>query len=555
MDYWCWAEAVSFQILKAVEMAKTDHKQKPLPARIRETFAEYPSQFWIVVGGTFVDRLGGAMLFPFFTLYLTRKFEIGMTEVGAIFGMFSISSFIGSMIGGAMTDRLGRKSVLLFGLVMSALSAVLMGIIDNLTIFLVVTLVVGILSDVGGPAHQSLVADILPEHQRASGFGILRVVFNLAVVIGPLIGGLLATTSYLYLFITDAITSSVTALILFFALKETHKPAEEGKAPETMGATFKGYLTVLKDTAFVWFIFASILMTLVYLQMNTTLAVYLRDVHNLDERGFSYILSLNAIMVVLFQFSVTRWISKYRPLVVMTAGTLLYAFGFAMYGVVGGLALFMLAMVIITIGEMFVAPVGQAIVARLAPEAMRGRYMAVNGFSWLIPFAIGPLMAGLVMDNFDPRLLWYLAGVVGVIAAATFYSLEIRAGRARFRAIDERLAIMENLEEGRITAEEASQQLTEVNEGVWVRLTAPEETPERKHVRIRVSDRGSQIMKSDLRIPMGLVNAVLYAGGSISQQLDGYDNQALRSLIHKSTQSQSAQRMQTGEDEIDVSIE
>lgn len=537
-------------------MAKTDTDKKPLPAQIRDVFREYPSQFWIVVGGTFIDRLGGAMLFPFFTLYLTRKFEIGMTEVGAIFGMFSISSFIGSMIGGALTDRIGRKSVLLFGLVMSALSAVLMGIIDNLTLFLVVTLVVGILSDVGGPAHQSLVADILPEHQRAQGFGILRVAFNLAVVIGPLIGGLLATSSYLYLFITDAITSSITAVILFFALKETHKPAAEGgAAPESMGATFKGYLTVLKDTAFVWFIFASILMTLVYLQMNTTLAVYLRDVHSLDERGFSYILSLNAIMVVLFQFSVTRWISKFRPLVVMAAGTLLYAFGFAMYGAVGVLALFMLAMVIITIGEMFVAPVGQAIVARLAPEAMRGRYMAVSGFSWLIPFAIGPLLAGLVMDNFDPRLLWYLAGILGIIAAATFYSLELRAGRARFRAIDERLAIMENLEEGRITAEEASRKLTEVNEGVWTRLTAPEESPERKHVRIRVSARGSQIMKSDLRIPMGLVNAVLYAGGSLSEQLNGYDNRELHRLIAQSAQSQAAQRMQAGEDDIDVSIE
>jgi len=177
-------------------MVKPNHKNKSLPAQMRETFAEYPSQFWIVVGGTFIDRLGGAMLFPFFTLYLTRKFGIGMTEVGGIFGMFSISSFIGSMIGGAMTDRIGRKAVLLFGLVMSALSAVLMGIIGNLLLFLVVTLVVGILSDVGGPAQQSLVADILPEKQRAQGFGILRVVFNLAVVIGPLIGGFVASRSY-----------------------------------------------------------------------------------------------------------------------------------------------------------------------------------------------------------------------------------------------------------------------------------------------------------------------------------------------------------------------
>ena len=536
-------------------MVKPNHKNKSLPAQMRETFAEYPSQFWIVVGGTFIDRLGGAMLFPFFTLYLTRKFGIGMTEVGGIFGMFSISSFIGSMIGGAMTDRIGRKAVLLFGLVMSALSAVLMGIIGNLLLFLVVTLVVGILSDVGGPAQQSLVADILPEKQRAQGFGILRVVFNLAVVIGPLIGGFVASRSSLALFITDAITSCLTAVVLFFALKETHKPAVVGEAQESVGATFKGYLTVLKDTAFVWFIIAAILMTLVYLQMNTTLAVYLRDFHGINEQGFGYILSLNAIMVVLFQFSITRWISKFKPLLVMTAGTLLYALGFAMYGIVSVFVLFLVAMAIITIGEMFVAPVGQAIVARLAPEDKRGRYMAVNGFSWLIPFAFGPLMAGLVMDNFDPRLLWYLAGIVGLIAAGAYYSLEWRANRARFRAIDERLDIMEHLEEGKITAEEACEKLAAVNEGVWVRLTTPEETPERKHVRIRVSERSSEIMKSDLRIPMGLINAVLYGRGRLSADLAGYDSQAIKSLIAKSTSTQLSHSMKAGEDDIDVSIE
>ncbi|HBA92292.1 MAG TPA: hypothetical protein DCZ08_11305, partial [Anaerolineaceae bacterium] len=158
----------------------------------------------------FIDRLGGALLFPFFSLYLTRKFQIDMTQVGLIFGLFAISSFIGSMVGGALTDRWGRKSILLFGLSMSGLSSVLMGVIDALPIFMVVTLVVGILSDVAGPAYQSLVADLLPEEKRAQGFGILRVVANLAVVIGPLVGGFLAARSYLILFITDATTSVIT---------------------------------------------------------------------------------------------------------------------------------------------------------------------------------------------------------------------------------------------------------------------------------------------------------------------------------------------------------
>jgi MFS family permease len=523
----------------------------------QRVFKEFPGQFWILVGATFIDRLGGAMLFPFFTLYMTSKFGISMTQVGIFFGLFAISSVVGSMIGGALTDRFGRKGMLLFGLTMSALSAILMGITNQIEIFLVVVIVVGMLADAGGPAQQALVADLLPEEKRAEGFGILRVVFNLAVVIGPLIGGLLATRNYLLLFIADAIASMITAAVVFFALKETHHPKiEEGEPQESILQTFAGYGVALRDKAFVWFLGASALMVLVYIQMNTTLAVFLRDNYGVNEQGFSYILALNAAMVVLFQFPITRRVSRYRPLLVMTAGTLLYAFGFAMYGFVSLYFFFLLAMVIITIGEMMVSPVGQAIVTQFAPEEMRGRYMAVFGFSWVIPFAIGPLLAGLVLDNLNPNWLWYAAGLLGIVAAAGFYLLEQRVDRARWAVVEQRINIIEQLEEGKISAQAASQMLEAVDHGAWARLVPKEETvPERRHLRIRVSDLNSGMMKMDLRLPMGLVNTVLYAGGQFSADLDDYSTEHLRDLLEREGLQEAPAQVVTDEDRMDVTME
>jgi MFS family permease len=523
------------------------HKITDFGNRFRSTYREYPNQFWILVFGTFIDRLGGALLFPFFTLYLTQKFGIGMTQVGFIFGTFAVSSFFGSMIGGALSDKIGRKSMLLFGLVMSAVSSLLMGVIDILALFFIVTLIVGILSDVGGPAQQAIVADLLPEQQRAEGYGILRITVNLAVAIGPVIGGFLATQSYMLLFVSDAVTSLITAAVLYFALKETRRAPAEGEPQQTMTQTFQGYFDVVKDNAFVWFLGASALMVLVYMQMNTTLAVYLRDNHGVTTQGFGYILSLNAAMVVFFQFPITRRISKYRPLIVMTLGTLLYAFGFAMYGFVSLFFFFLVAMVIITIGEMLVSPVSQSIVANLAPEDMRGRYMAVYGFSWMIPIAVGPLLAGLVMDNTNPDWVWYLAGIVGLLAAGGFYWLEWQVGRSRSEAIDERLKIIQQLEGGEITAEQAGRLLEGVNEGSWARLDPPEEAAERRNLRIRVSDAASGAMKSDLHIPVGLVNTLLNAEGSISADLDSYNQADLKDLIAKSAADNSEKRMDAGD--------
>jgi len=394
--------------------------------RLTAVYNEYPRNFWTLVGASFIDHVGGALLFPFFTLYLTRKFDLAMTTVGVIFLLFTLSGIVGSTIGGALSDRIGRKSLLLFSLIFSAGSTLWMGTIENVTLFFPGAVIIGLLSDVGGPARQAMVADLLPEEQRADGFGILRVVMNLAVTIGPAIGGLLAAQSYMLLFVSDAVTSVITAVIIFMVLPET-RPADPVDEPkESMLKTFAGYGSVIRDRFFMAFIGASILMVIVYSQMNTTLGPYLRDTHGVPEQGFGYILSLNAAMVVVFQFAITRRITKYPPMVILAVGSLLYTIGFAMYGWVSEYTFFILAMVIITIGEMLQVPVSQALAARLAPEDMRGRYMAVFGLSWAIPFAVGPLLAGTIMDHGDPRWVWFSAGIVGLIA--TFIFILLRRG-------------------------------------------------------------------------------------------------------------------------------
>lgn len=383
----------------------------------------YPRAFWIFCVIVFIDRLGGALLFPFYALYLTQKFGISMTEVGGLFALFSVSGFVGSGLGGALTDRLGRKGVLIFSLIMSSFSALVMGMVNSLAAFALLSVVVGVLGSVGGPAHDAVVADLLPAERRAEGYGIIRVVFNMSVVIGPAIGGFLASRSYLALFITDAVISLIAALIVQFSLPET-KPAPHPDAqPETVAQTFGGYGRVFRDGLFMAFVFVTFLEVIVYMNMNTTLGVYLRDVHNVPLVKYGWIISLNAIMVVLFQFGITRALRNQKPMLMMAAGTALYAIGFAMYGFVNTYLMFLLAMVVITIGEMVVSPFSQALVAQFAPEEMRGRYMAVFGLSWGAGFAVGPALAGLVLDNLNPSWLWYACGVVGTISALGFMLL------------------------------------------------------------------------------------------------------------------------------------
>jgi len=391
--------------------------------RVNSIYREYPKQFWVIVGSNFIDRIGGALIFPFFALYITMKFQVGMTEVGLLFALFSVTDMIGNMIGGALTDFLGRKTMIIMGLIISALTSLGMGLVNQLEWFYVMGAISGLFATAAGPAHEAMLIDILPEKKRSEGFGVMRVAMNLSIAIGPAIGGFLASRSYLVLFIADTVTSLITALIVYLVVEESMPEEKESKVNKGFKDTFIGYGDVLKDRKFMLFVVISTIATLVYSQMYSTLSVFLRDVHGVPESGYGWLMTLNAGMVVLFQFMITRRISKKPPMLIMALGSLLYVIGFGMYGFVDVYLMFMLAMVIITIGEMVIVPVAQAYVGNAAPEDMRGRYSGVMGFSWMIPWMIGPLLAGLIMDYGDPNWVWYGSAILGMIATMGFFWL------------------------------------------------------------------------------------------------------------------------------------
>lgn len=397
-------------------------------ARINKMYHEFPRLFWIVVGVSFIDRIGGTLLFPFFALYITQKFQVGMTQAGILLGMSSLFGLIGSTVGGALTDKFGRKQLILFGLVFSAISTLTFGLVTEISILYPLMAIVGLLSNVAHPAHDAMIADVLPEKQRQEGFGILRVVGNLAWIIGPTIGGFLANLDFFYLFLVDAVISCIVAVIVFRAIPETKPEPHAHEQSETFLQSLLGYRVALRDLAFMAFIVASMLMLLVYQQMYGTLSVFLRDNFNINPSGYGFLMTTSAITVVLFQFWVSRLIKHRPPFLMMAVGTAFYVIGFTLFGIVTTYMLFALNIVIITIGEMVVMPVSQAIAANFAPEAMRGRYMAVFGLTWALPATIGPGAAGYILDNYNPNLLWYSGGVLCGLAVFAYYALHLRLG-------------------------------------------------------------------------------------------------------------------------------
>lgn len=393
-------------------------------ARIQTVWNDYPKQFWLLLLGAFVNAVGGALLWPFYSLYVTQRFSVGLTEAGFVIAIFGGTGLVGNLIGGAMADRFGRKGVLIASLFISAAANVATGLADQLVYVYIIAAFAGLFGSIGDPAAQAMVVDLLPEQKRGEGFGLMRVVFNLAVVIGPTLGGILASRSYLYLFLADAVISSIMAVFVALVLRETRRAHTSGEhAHGSFLNTLSGYKTIFRRRAFMVFLLLIVFANAVYFQMNSTLPVFLRDAHGIPPQGYGYILSMNALLVVLLQLWITRRVKGVPPLLLMTAGTLLYVIGFGMYGFVSTYFLFAVAMIVITFGEMLAIPTAQAYAATLAPEDMRGRYMAVFGFSFAIPATFSTIIAGTVQKEWGLYAIWYVAAVVAFCVAFGFFTM------------------------------------------------------------------------------------------------------------------------------------
>ncbi len=386
-----------------------------MPTRLSELVREFPRQFWILLGGTLINSVGSGIVFPFLTLYLHEHLNLSLTLVGFALTLWAASQVVGQVAGGSLTDRFGRKRLMVLSLASNVILLPLFGLADTLPVAALVSVLLGSTGALYQPARDAMVADIVETHKRPQAYGLVRVGNNLGIAIGPAIGGFLAARSFLLMFLVSAAATFVYLLVTVLLMHETRPQVAQGPTPRQAEGTFAD---VLRNTPFVVFSIATTLVVMSAVQMMTVLPVYMKDQFGLGETYYGWVMTTNAAMVVLFQFPITRATARAPRLVLMTAGALLYAVG------VGGVALgssfehFILAMAVTTLGEMVITPTATSVTADLAPTNMRGRYMSVIGLTWSLAFAIGPVLGGLVSDQFAPRLLWPAMAGVAVAGGA-----------------------------------------------------------------------------------------------------------------------------------------
>jgi len=344
-----------------------------------------------------------------------------MTLVGMILLVAGLCSAISQALGGALSDRFGRRPILLIATLVSVFSfsglAVVIGISAPVWAIAVVYIAGRSILTTTRPVISAMVADFTSKERLTEAYGILRIGANMGWAAGPAIGGYLSTfLPYGWLFGIAPLTCGIVSLIVFFFIRESS---------HTVGKkiSFRSMLTVANDRPFLVFAVISILLFIVMGQMVSTLSIFTVAMLDFSPPQFGLLLALNGLIVILFQYPMTlalRRIAKFRALIL---GSLLYAFGYLSLGWITQFGWALVAMAVITGGEIIHAPVSLSVIGELSPEDQRGRYMGLFGLSQTVGMAVGPLIGGVLIDAFpfNPELIWTPVALIALIAAVGYY--------------------------------------------------------------------------------------------------------------------------------------
>ena len=369
-----------------------------------------PKPFYLLIVGTFISRFGHFII-PFLTIYL-RQLGFASSVTGLALAGYGAGGFSACILGGYLADRIGRKPTLLISCIGATCAMLLLSIAKTPFTIITGTFLCGLMSNLFYPASTSLVADLVPKDLRLRAYAVQRFSANLAFALGMTTAGLVAAHSFHWLFIADAGTTLILTLIILFGLQRGI-----GKKADKLAGWPTALRSIFTNYTFLRAFLASFLVAIIFWQISSTFGLQVTEVSGYSEKVYGYILGLNGIMIVIFELPLTNWTRKFNPQRMMAFGYTLIGGGLGLLTLGSSLSMLLIAMVILTIGEMIALPVSSSYVAELAPENMRGRYMGFFGFSWSLSIGLGP-MIGLAVFSHSPFILWMLCGIAGLIAAA-----------------------------------------------------------------------------------------------------------------------------------------
>jgi MFS family permease len=387
-----------------------------------------PRAVWALELGGVVNSFGNGFVYPFLFIYLhnVRGFALGVS--GLVVATNAGVALLAGAPGGAAADRFGPKRTLAVSLALLATAFALFPLVRAPWHAFCLAALVGVANGVFWPSYHTLLAAITPPERRHAGYALQRVSTNLGFGVGGALAGLIALTSkpstFTVLFLVDAATYAAFLALLVVV------PGGRFSAGDRQDAT--GYRAPLRDRVFIGLLGLNIVfVTAGYAQLET-LPVFAKNQADVSERAIGLVFLVNSLVIVVAQLPVTKLVEGRRRMAMLALMSVLWTvawlliFGAGLWlSALAAAAVIVVAGGVFAIGECLQGPTQQALIAELAPDHLRGRYMALSTSSWSIGWIAGPALGAYVLQQ-EPLALWPVAAALCLAAGAAGLLLERR---------------------------------------------------------------------------------------------------------------------------------
>ncbi|MEU5156124.1 MFS transporter [Glycomyces sp. NPDC021274] len=373
----------------------------------------------LLVAGAGIMSLANSVTIPFLAIFLRRELGLEPPAVGLVIGSSVCFSIAAGFFGGALSDRFGRVPVLLTGLVGVVVSFAGFAAAEHLATVIACNAALAFSSSVFAPVSKALLGDLLTEGTRVRWFSHQYLATNAGYAVGPLLGVALGLSGARIAFATAAVTYGLyLAALALAAHRAPAAPATVDDLPAA-GRLLGSLRAVATDRRLLILLVAGLLLESVQLRISALLAQDLDISFDNGAQILAAVMTANAVTVVAFQLLAARFVLRLEAVTAITVGGLLLFAGMAGFAFSTTLWHFVAAMVVFSLGEVFIVPSEFALIDRIAPPAARGAYFGAQSFTQFGGFA-GPFLGGLLLAEWDGTVMYLGVGALALAAVAVY---------------------------------------------------------------------------------------------------------------------------------------
>ena len=393
---------------------------------------------WLLAGVMLINRCG-TMVLPFMSIYLTQRLHFSVTNTGIVMALFGVGAFVGTYLGGRLTDRFGFYYVQLFSLLVSGSALITLQFITDFYLLCGSVFIFALLSDSFRPANQSAIAHYSDPETRTRAYSCNRLAINLGWAVGGGLGGWLASIDYSLLFWADGLTCLTAGVVLWTYLpvpvaSSRATPSLQTQLPDTDNRMLPGTpASPYRDGLFIAFVVCAALYFVAFMQFFSIVPLYFSDVMHLSVSLIGLLMTINGLLIVGIEMVLVYGLERRKKpkISLIITGILLTVVSYVVLLTPTGngpsginffsLGVGLVYVVFITAGEMLTMPFLQSFTVERSSPATRGQYLALYAMGGALAQTIAPAFGSQMVAHFGFSANWLTLAGISVVSAGGFW--------------------------------------------------------------------------------------------------------------------------------------